>query len=103
MNCLNNIFLYITSREISVFEKLLLFAVVIIYVLSPVDVLPFNPLDDIGAIGIATAYVNWRIKRIESQKQSQEPADSKDIIDVQTIESSKKKTAFVDNFFTRKR
>lgn len=103
MDYLNNIFSYITSSKISVGEKLLLFAGVIIYVIAPIDLMPMNPLDDLGVIGIATAYINWRIKNIEAQEQSKELSEENNIINVQAIEPAKEHKNFKGNFFTRKR
>ena len=63
-SCLKNIFTYVKSGRISRCEKVLLFAAAAIYVISPIDLLPLNPLDDIGIVGAVVAFINWRINNL---------------------------------------
>ena len=76
---LTNIFDYLGESRISLTEKFLIIVGTIIYVISPVDLLPGIIFDDIGVAGIVLAYMNWRIKKF-SRKQilpQNEEADKK--------------------------
>ena len=88
MQYLENFFKYIRSGRISRREKLLLFVCAAVYVVSPVDLLPFNPLDDIGVAGAVMAYINWRVKRIKDAPQDVQESAANTVIDAEIVEDS---------------
>ena len=90
-----NLFTYFKSDGISRTEKILLLAGAVVYVISPVDLIPLNPLDDIGVIGAVMAYINWRVKHIKTlpQKTPESAADA--VITTEVIDNT--------NFFNNKK
>ena len=66
---LTNVFEYLGEPRISWIEKFLIVGGTIIYVISPLDLLPGIILDDIGITGVALAYINWRIKKLEKKSE----------------------------------
>ena len=61
---LSNIFSYFAEKRISATEKVLLVLGVLIYWISPVDLMPLVLIDDIGITGAVMAYMNWRVNHL---------------------------------------
>ena len=72
---------YYSCGLISWWEKIGVTAFVLLYILSPIDLIPDVPiigwLDDIGIGALFAAYCSWRVQKMETQKKTiQENRDS---------------------------
>ena len=70
---------YFTCREISFWEKSLVSVLTLLYILSPVDLLPdvvpvIGWLDDIGVGALFLAYCSWRMERVGLADKPKEDA-----------------------------
>ena len=70
---------YFTCREISFGEKILVCGLALLYILSPVDLLPdvipvIGWLDDIGVGALFLAYCSWRMERVGLADKPKEDA-----------------------------
>ena len=97
---LDKLFTYIQSKQISVFEKLFLLGGTVAYVISPIDILPLNPLDDIGVVGVVAAYINWRVKRLEAPPHN-DKTETTEVVKQET--HSRRDNNFAKNFFSNKK
>lgn len=80
---LGGVFTYLSSSKISFWEKFFITGLVLVYIISPIDLIPDIPvigwLDDIGVGALFMAYCAHRVNAVEQQEQKK---DEKQIIDV---------------------
>ena len=63
---------YMAEKRVPWWEKLLVIAFTLAYVISPVDLLPGVFFDDLGVVGVIILYMIWRVSRIRKiAKESQ--------------------------------
>ena len=62
-----NVLDYFGESKIPKKEKIWITILTVIYILSPLDLMPGLPFDDIGVLGVALAYMNWRMKQITKE------------------------------------
>ena len=69
-NLIPSVARYFTCREISFAEKFLICALGLLYILSPIDLVPdvlpvVGWLDDLGIGALFLAYCSWRVNRVK--------------------------------------
>lgn len=82
-----NVFAYLRSTKISRFEKFFVIALTLVYVISPIDVIPdvffpFGALDDIGVLLLVVSFMNRRVGEVEGKTTKKEENDD-DVLDVE--------------------
>jgi uncharacterized membrane protein YkvA (DUF1232 family) len=65
-NSLVNVFEYFRERRIPRLEKFLVLGFMAAYIISPLDLWPGMPFDDIGVSGLVLAYMIWRTGKVRS-------------------------------------
>ena len=81
---------YMAEPRIPWWEKLLVIALTLAYVIWPVDLLPGLIFDDLGVVGVIMLYMIWRVSRIwksAAETQNAVADDPGRTVDV-TIEST---------------
>ena len=80
---LGGVFSYLSSSQISFWEKFFIIGFVLVYIISPIDLIPDIPvigwLDDIGVGALFMAYCAHRVNVLEQREQQK---DEKQIIGV---------------------
>ena len=71
-----NVLDYFGDSRISRKEKMWITIGTILYVISPLDLLPGLPFDDIGVLGVVLAYMNWRVKQVVSSTENNDSRTS---------------------------
>lgn len=92
-----NVLDYFGDSRISRKEKIWITIGTILYVISPLDLLPGLPFDDIGVLGIVLAYMNWRMKK------NTDTSTKIDKVDILPGEIIKEPEDFQKNFFSDKK
>ena len=74
------VFTYISSRDISFFEKFLVVGFVLLYIVFPIDLIPDVPfvgwIDDIGVSALFVAFCNYRVNNLSASESAKEVIDA---------------------------
>jgi uncharacterized membrane protein YkvA (DUF1232 family) len=92
-----NVLDYFGDSRIPRKEKMWITIGTILYVISPLDLLPGLPFDDIGVLGVVLAYMNWRMKK------NTDTSTKIDKVDILPGEIIKEPEDFQKNFFSDKK
>lgn len=71
-----NVLDYFGDSRIPRKEKMWITIGTILYVISPLDLLPGLPFDDIGVLGVVLAYMNWRMKQVVASTENNDSRTS---------------------------